>query len=76
MLRGLVLHAGMISFQIRIGTMPTRNKLGLVAREIDDRDVPCANLVLGQLRGRNLPVATAVFAEQLSRALEGMRRAQ
>lgn len=73
MLRGLVLYAGMISFQIRIGTMPSRNKLGLVAREIDDRDVPRANLVLGQLRGRNLPVVTAVFAEQLSRALESMR---
>ena len=73
MLRGLVLHAGMISFQIKIGTMPRRNKLGLVAREIDGRDLPCASLVLGQLRGRNLPIVTAVFAEQLSRALEGMQ---
>jgi len=73
LLRGLVLRAGLISFQIRIGTLPERNKLGLVARDIDDRDVPRANLVLGQLRARNLPVATAMFAEQLARSLENMR---
>jgi DNA-binding transcriptional LysR family regulator len=65
MLRGLVSHAGLISFQIRIGTLPEGNKLGLVAREIDDRDVPNANLVFGRLRDRNLPVATAVFAERI-----------
>jgi DNA-binding transcriptional LysR family regulator len=73
MLRGLVIHAGLISFQIQIGTLPPGNKLGVVAREIDDRDVPRANLVVGRLRGRNLPIATAVFAESLSRKLEAMR---
>jgi DNA-binding transcriptional LysR family regulator len=73
MLRGLVLHADLISFQIRIGTVPDGNKLGVVAREIDDRDVPRANLVLGQLRSRNLPIPTAIFAERLIRVLEGMR---
>jgi DNA-binding transcriptional LysR family regulator len=73
LLRGLVTHARLISFQIRIGTMPERNKLRLIARDIDDRDVPRANLVLGQLRTRNLPVATAMFAEQLARSLEEMR---
>ncbi len=72
-LRGLVIHANLISFQIRIGTMPEGNKLGLIAREIDDRDVPRAKLVLGQLRARNLPIAAAVFAERLARVLEGMR---
>jgi DNA-binding transcriptional LysR family regulator len=72
-LRGLVTHANLISFQIRIGTMPENNKLGLVARDIDDRDVPRANLVLGQLRGRNLPIPAAVFAEKLARVLEDMR---
>src|SRR5271169_1389949 len=72
MLRGLVVHAGLISFQIQIGAMPHGNKLGFVAREIDGRDVPRANLVIGRLRGRNLPIATAVFAEALSRKLEAM----
>ena len=73
MLRGLVVHAGLISFQIQIGAMPHGSKLGFVAREIDGRDVPRANLVIGRLRGRNLPIATAVFAEALSRGLEAMR---
>ena len=72
-LRGLVTHANVISFQIRIGTMPENNRLGLVARDIDDRDVPRANLVLGQLRARNLPIPAAVFAEKLVRVLEAMR---
>lgn len=75
MLRGLVVHAGMISFQIKIGTSSAGNQLGIVAREIDGRDVPCANLVFGQLRGRNLPIVTSVFAEILTRKLEAMRSA-
>jgi DNA-binding transcriptional LysR family regulator len=73
MLRGLVLKADLISFQIRIGTMPPGNPLGLVARDIDDRDVPRANLVFGQLRARNLPIPAAIFAERMVRALESMR---
>jgi len=73
MLRGLVLQANLISFQIRIGTMPDGNKLGLVACDIDDRDVPRANLVFGQLRSRNLPIPSAIFAERLMRVLETMR---
>ena len=64
MLRGLVLHANLISFQIRIGTMPDGNKLDFVAREIDDRDVPRANLVLGQLRARNLPNCSVTAMEE------------
>ena len=53
--------------------MPYGNRLGLVARDIDDRDVPRANLVLGQLRARNLPIPAAIFAERLARVLEAMR---
>jgi DNA-binding transcriptional LysR family regulator len=73
LLRGLVTHGNLISFQIRIGTLPENNKLGLVARDIDDRDVPQGKLVLGQLRARNLPIPAAVFAEKLARVLEMMR---
>ena len=51
LLRGLVQHANLISFQIGIGTMPEGNKLGLITRQIDDRDVPRANLVLGPVAG-------------------------
>jgi DNA-binding transcriptional LysR family regulator len=73
MLRGLAMHSNLITFQIRIGTMPNSSRLGLVVRDIDDRDVPRANLVLGQLRSRNLPIPAAVFAERLARVLEQMR---
>src|SRR5437588_11915754 len=70
-LRGMVLRDKVISFQIEIGAIESE---ALAVRQIDDRDVPHADLVLGQLRGRNLPVAAAKFAEQLARMLEGMRR--
>ena len=73
LLRSLVGYGEVISFQIQIGAPAANNKLGMITREIDDRDVPRANLVLGQLRGRNLPVPTAVFADQLARSLNGMR---
>jgi DNA-binding transcriptional LysR family regulator len=71
-LRSLLRHGGLISFQIEIGTDFTDSG-GLVRRTIDGRDIPRADLVLGQLRDRNLPVASAVFAEQLTRTLEGMK---
>jgi len=70
-LRGMVLRGKAISFQIEIGAVESDE---LAVREIDNRDVPRADLVLGQLRGRNLPLASAKFAEQLARVLEGMRR--
>jgi DNA-binding transcriptional LysR family regulator len=73
LLRSLAGHREVVTFQIRIGAPPD-NKGGMITRDVDDRDVPRANLVLGQLRGRNLPVATAVFADQLARALEAAVR--
>lgn len=73
MLRGLVFRCDMISFQIEIGA-PTGNLgMGLVGRPIDTRDVPTADLVLCQLRGRTLPVAAATFAEILMKSLSEMR---
>lgn len=75
LLRSLVGHAGLISFQIRIGTVAERSKLGLVAREIDERDLSKADLVFGRLRDRNLPVATAIFAERIIVKLETMAEA-
>jgi DNA-binding transcriptional LysR family regulator len=73
-LRCYVARERAISFQIRIGA-PALNS-DVVAREIDDRDVPQADLVLGHIRGRNLPIATAIFAERLIRRLEIMREDQ
>jgi DNA-binding transcriptional LysR family regulator len=71
-LRNLVLHDKVISFQIEIGTLDSERG-ALAVRHIDDRDVPRANLVLGQLRERNLPVAAAKFADQLVHVLSQMR---
>lgn len=67
LLRSLASHCELVTFQIRIGAPP--GLAGMTTRDVDARDATRANLVLGQLRGRNLPVATAVFAEQLTRAL-------
>jgi DNA-binding transcriptional LysR family regulator len=69
-LRNMVLREKLISFQIEIGAVESA---ALAVRQIDDRDVPQADLVLGQLRGRNLPLPAAKFAEQLARVLERMR---
>jgi DNA-binding transcriptional LysR family regulator len=75
LLRGLVRYGGLMSFQIEIGTEFGGNEgSGLVRRTIDGRDIPRADLVLGQLRDRNLPIPAAVFAEQLTQTLEGIKR--
>jgi DNA-binding transcriptional LysR family regulator len=64
-LRHHVLNEDLISFQIPVGLPIESATLGLVTREINERDVPAGVLYLGQLRGRTLPVAAAQFANQL-----------
>lgn len=65
-LRNYVRFEEAITFQIEIGAPQVlRERHGLVARPIDGRDVPVSMLVMGQLRGRALPVASAKFADQL-----------
>lgn len=56
-----------VSFQIRAGIPQDSSKL--VAREIDARDMPPTQLVLGQLRGRSLSVAASKFVDQISSSL-------
>lgn len=73
MLRGLVLEASLISFQIRIGTMPVGNKLGLVTREIDDRDTtrqPGSRAVAGAQPSHS----SSDFCRAPVRALDSMRK--
>jgi DNA-binding transcriptional LysR family regulator len=72
MLRGLVFRCNMISFQIEIGAPSGELGMGLVGCPIDARDVPTADLVLCQLRGRGLSVAAATFAEVLGKAMQGI----
>lgn len=59
-----------ISFQIEVGLPVKADLMGLVARQLDERDVPSGVLYIGQLRGRTLSVAAAKFANQLISALE------
>jgi len=58
----------MICFQFPIG-LNMENDPKLVARPLSKRDVAPGNLLLGQLRGRTLPVASARFMRQLMTAL-------
>ena len=72
LLRGCVARAGLISFQIAIGAIPEAMPPGVVIRPIDEAEAPGADLVLGQVRGRRLPIAAARFADQLAHALGAM----
>ncbi|MEO0821763.1 MAG: LysR family transcriptional regulator [Pseudomonadota bacterium] len=67
-MRHYALHEGAISFQIPIGLDP-RPDQALAVRPISARDVPPGHLLLGQMRGRALPVAAGRFADQLATAL-------
>ncbi|KAJ56344.1 regulatory protein [Actibacterium mucosum KCTC 23349] len=58
----------MVSFQFPIGLDMERHG-DLIARPLDVRDVEPGNLLLGQLRGRTLPVASARFMRELMRSL-------
>jgi DNA-binding transcriptional LysR family regulator len=72
MLRGLVFRCNMISFQIEIGAPSGELGMDLTSCPIDTRDVPPADLVLCQLRGRGLSVAAATFAEKLAKSLQNL----
>jgi len=61
-----------ISFQFPVG-LNLVNDPQLVKRPLAKRDVAPGNLLLGQLRGRTLPVASARFMQQLMTVLSGDR---
>ncbi len=69
LIRHYVLHERVIGFQIPIGLHDFGDP-ELVFRPISERDLPPGNLILGQMRGRTLPVASARFAMQLAAALK------
>lgn len=71
MLRNFVRDGDAITFQIEIGA--PQDDPALAVRPIDDRDLAHGPLVLGQLRGRALPVAAAKFADELARRLDAVR---
>jgi DNA-binding transcriptional LysR family regulator len=67
-MRAYVLHEDAVSFQIPIGIEDIVDE-AMACREISQVDVPAGHLLLGQMRGRTLPVASARFAIQLTAAL-------
>lgn len=69
LMREYVLHERVVGFQIPIGLLPARDPR-LAVRALEPRDVKPGLLLLGQLRGRVLPVASAKFALQLAAALD------
>lgn len=58
-----------IGFQIPIGLNPSARE-DVACIPISDKDVPAGQLLLGQLRGRALPVASIKFAQQLTSSLD------
>lgn len=74
LIRHYVLHEGVIGFQIPIGLRAPGDG-SLLFRPVSERDLPPGNLILGQMRGRTLPVASARFAIQLAAALRAYQEA-
>ena len=67
-LRNFVRREHVVSFQVPSG-IPA-DDAGLRARPLDERDLAPTRIVLAQLRGRSLSVATAKFADQVSNSLD------
>lgn len=68
-MRHYVRHENAVAFQLPIG-LQVQPGDGVVTRPISVRDLPPGNLLLGQMRGRTLPVASARFAQGLVKVLE------
>jgi hypothetical protein len=69
-LRGCLDDRESISFQMAIGT--ALDDPNVVARDIEDRGFPRGELVLANLRGRQLPVIAYAFAEFLKNRLSAL----
>lgn len=69
-----VSRTDVITFQIDVGTLLWKSDPRFAVRPVSDIDGAHGPLVLGQFKGRALPLAPAKFAEQLSRELDRLRR--
>ncbi|MBL4645480.1 MAG: LysR family transcriptional regulator [Rhizobiales bacterium] len=68
LIRHYVLHESAVGYQIPIGLQGSQTEF-LQYRKLPERDIPAGRLLLGQMRGRSLPVASAQFATQLINSL-------
>lgn len=63
-MRHYVAHENVVAFQIPVGLRLPRES-GLVSRPISTKDLAPGSLLLGQMKGRTLPIASAKFAQDL-----------
>ncbi|EFL90908.1 LysR family transcriptional regulator [Ahrensia sp. R2A130] len=70
LIRHYITQEHAIGFQIPIG-LDSERQADMVHRPVSKKDVPVGQLLLGQMKGRTLPVASAKFLQQLTEALEG-----
>ena len=68
-MRHYVENEDVIAFQIPIGLSQAVAR-GTVFKPLSNRDLPSGALLLGQMRGRSLPVASAKFAQALAQGME------
>jgi len=68
LIRHYVMQEDAVGFQIPVGLNPERQR-GMAHCPVALRDIPEGRLILGQQRGRGLPVASAKFARQLAAEL-------
>ena len=71
-IRNYLIHEDCVSFQLPIGLQDevAEHDVEIISRDIDKRAVPGGNLYVAQLKGRVLPVAAALFANVVVKALE------
>lgn len=69
LIRHYVIHEDSVGFQIPIG-LETERQDSMAFRPVSKKDVPVGQLLLGQMKGRALPVVSSRFADQLVIALK------
>ena len=68
LIRHFVSHENAVGFQIPVGLNP-HERSGIAHRPLSDKDLPAGQLILGQRKGRVLPVASGKFSQQIIAAL-------
>ncbi len=74
LLPNLIVGTELLGFNIEIGTVEWRRDRRLALRPIVDAQRTNRPVIVGQLKGRTLPVAAAKFAEQLKKALSEIKQ--
>ncbi|MGJ8624218.1 MAG: LysR family transcriptional regulator [Yoonia sp.] len=68
LIRHYVTRENAVGFQIPIG-LSTAEQNSIAHLPLSERDIPVGRLLLGQMKGRTLPVASSKFGQQLVAAL-------